>query len=242
MGGVYRHRAMRSSRRPVGCWRRSVGRATHWLVTTLRFYFDYVSPYAYLAWRLLPAVAARHGCGIDPVPVVFGALLGAHGTRGPAEVPAKRRYVIKDVYRKARRAGAPFALPPTHPFNPLLALRASSLSLPEAARRSLIGALYAATWESGEGIEAPGAVARIAAAVGLDGEEIARAAGEPEAKARLRAQTDEAIAAGVFGVPTIACDGELFWGVDALDLLDAYLVNRDPVPAELIARWEALPA
>src|SRR5262245_57916432 len=136
----------------------------------LRIYFDYVSPYAYVAWRLLPAIAARHAQSIEPVPVVFGALLGAHGTKGPAEVPAKRRYLIKDVYRKARRAGLPFTLPPAHPFNPLLALRASSLAMPQDARRRLVDALFAAVWATGEGLEAPGSVARVASSVGLDGE------------------------------------------------------------------------
>lgn len=208
----------------------------------MRFYFDYVSPYAYLAWRQLPAIAARHTQPIEPVPVVFGALLGAHGTKGPAEVAAKRRYILKDVYRKTRLAGVPFTIPPSHPFNPLLALRASSLALPGDARPRLIDALFAAVWETGEGIEAPGAVSRIATSVGLDGDAIERAASEPDTKARLRAQTDEAIAAGVFGVPTVAAFGELFWGVDSLDLLDAFLARREPVPAELVARWEALPA
>jgi len=208
----------------------------------MRVYFDYVSPYAYIAWRQLPAIAARHGQPVEPVPVVFGALLGAHGTKGPAEVVAKRRYILSDVYRKARRAGIPFTLPPAHPFNPLLALRASSLALPEGAQVRLIDALFAAVWETGEGIEAPGAVSRIATSVGLDGEAIERAASAPDVKARLRTQTDEAVAAGVFGVPTVVVEGELFWGVDALDLLDGFLEHRDSVPAELVARWEALPA
>jgi 2-hydroxychromene-2-carboxylate isomerase len=208
----------------------------------MHFYFDYVSPYAYVAWRELSAIAARHTQPIEPVAVVFGALLGAHGTLGPAEVPAKRRYILKDVYRKARRAGVPFTLPPAHPFNPLLALRASSLVLPDGARHRLIDALFAAVWETGEGIDAPGAVSRIAASVGLDGDAIERAASEPDAKARLRAQTDGAVAAGIFGVPTVVVDGELFWGVDALDLLDGFLAHREPVPSELVARWEALPA
>jgi 2-hydroxychromene-2-carboxylate isomerase len=224
----------------------------------MRFYFDFISPYAYLAWRQLPAIAARRAEPIEPVPVVFGAMLGAHGTKGPAEIPAKRRYVLHDVYRKARRAGVPFTLPPAHPFNPLVALRAASIELPGAAsielpgavsldlpadaRHRLIDALFAAVWATGEGLEGPGQVARIADAIGLDGAAIERAAGEPDAKARLRAQTDEAIAAGVFGVPTIAVAGELFWGVDSLDLLDGFLEHRDAVPAELVARWESLPA
>jgi 2-hydroxychromene-2-carboxylate isomerase len=214
----------------------------------MRFYFDFISPYAYLAWHQLPAIAARHGEPLELVPVVFGALLTAHGTKGPAEVAAKRRYVLKDVYRKAQRAGVPLGLPRSHPFNPLVGLRAASLVLPDDARRALVGALFAAVWETGEGIDAPGAVARIAGGLGLDGAAIEEAAGAPDAKARLRAQTDAALAAGVFGVPTMivdsagGLDSELFWGVDSLELLDAYLERRDPIPPELVARWEALPA
>jgi len=207
----------------------------------MRFYFDYVSPYAYLAWRQLPAIAARHAEALEPIPIVFGALLSVHGTKGPAEVAAKRRYLIKDVYRKAQHAGVPFTLPPAHPFNPLLALRATSLQMPATTRHRLIDTIFAAIWETGEGIEAPGAVARAAAAVGLDGAEIERRAGEAETKTALRAQTDQALAEDVFGVPTVSVDGELFWGVETLPALDAFLADRAPVPAELVARWEELP-
>jgi 2-hydroxychromene-2-carboxylate isomerase len=207
----------------------------------MRFYFDYISPYAYLAWRQLPAIAARHGEPIEPVPVLFGAMLTAHGTRGPAEVPAKRRYLITDIYRKAQLAGVPFTLPPAHPFNPLVALRATA-ARPVDDRHRLIDAIYAAIWETGEGIEGEGAVARVATAAGLDGAAIEAAAASADAKARLRADTDAALAAQLFGVPTITVDAEQFWGVDALPALDRYLGHRDPVPAELTARWAALPA
>jgi 2-hydroxychromene-2-carboxylate isomerase len=87
--------------------------------------------------------------------------------------------VLKDVLRKARRAGVPLGLPPSHPFNPLVGLHATSLPLADDARRALTGALFAALWETGEGIEAPGAVARIAGRLGLDGAAIEQTAGEP---------------------------------------------------------------
>lgn len=208
----------------------------------MRFYFDYISPYAYLAWRQLPAIATRHGVAIEPIPVLFGAMLSAHGTKGPAEVPAKRRYLIADVYRKAQLAGIPFTLPPAHPFNPLLALRATSAAMPDADRVRLIDALYTAVWETGAGIEAPGAIARAATADGLDGPALEAAASSADAKAALRAHTDAAIAAGIFGVPSIAVDSELFWGVDSLPALDHFLAHRTPIPADLTARWASLPA
>lgn len=209
-------------------------------VATMRFYFDYVSPYAYVGWHRIQALAARCGRDIEPIPVVFGALLGAHGTKGPAEVPAKRRYLLKDVYRKAHQAGVPFSLPPTHPFNPLLALRVSSIPMAEDTRRRLIDALFAAAWGTGQGVAERESVSRIATALGLDGEALVLEASEPQAKERLRRHTDEAIAAGVFGVPTVLVGGELFWGVDALEGLEAFLDGRDPVPPEIVVRWEAL--
>ncbi len=136
----------------------------------------------------------------------------------------------------------PFELPRAHPFNPLLALRASSLPLPEPARRALVDRLFAAAWGEEGGVEGPAEVARAARAAGLDGDEIVREAGTAEAKARVRRQTDEALAAGAFGVPTMLVAGELFWGVDSLAHLERFLEGRDPVDAAMLARWADLPA
>jgi 2-hydroxychromene-2-carboxylate isomerase len=208
----------------------------------LRFCFDYVSPYAYLAWTQIHALAARHGREVAPVPVVFGALLDAGGQKGPAEIPAKRAYLFKDCVRLAGALGVPFALPPAHPFNPLLALRASSLPMPEPARRALIDRLYAAVWGGGPGVTEPAEVVAAARAAGLDGEQVVRDAGAQETKDLLRRRTEEAVAEGVFGVPATIADGELFWGVDSLPHLERFLDGRDPVTPEMVARWATLPA
>src|SRR4051795_1024240 len=123
---------------------------------TITFYFDFISPYAFIAWTQIHAIAERNGCDVDAVPVLFAGLLDAHGTKGPAEVPAKRVYTFRDAYRKAHRLGLPpIRPPPPPPFNPLLALRAACLPstlLPGDAQRRLIDALYAATWTHGTGI------------------------------------------------------------------------------------------
>ena len=110
----------------------------------IRFYFDYISPNAYLAWSQLPALAKRNGCVIDPVPVLFAGLLEANRQLGPAEVPAKMRWMWKNILRKAAVIGVPLNAPAFHPFNPLLALRVSSLGLDAKQRRALIDALFAA--------------------------------------------------------------------------------------------------
>ncbi len=209
----------------------------------IRFYFDFISPYAYVAWFRAQPLARAAGRALEPVPVLFAGLLRAHGTKGPAEVPAKRGYVFKDAYRKAHKAGlGPLVPPPSHPFNPLVALRAAGLPMDEAARFELVSALYRATWAGGGGIEGEARVAEVATAAGLDGADLVRRAGEPEAKDRLRRATDDAIARGVFGVPTAEVGGELFWGVDGLEAIDDFVSGRDPLPADLAERWADLPS
>lgn len=208
----------------------------------IRFYFDFVSPYAYLAWTQIHALATKHDRDVAPVPVLFAGLLNACGQKGPAEIPAKRVYMFKNVLRLARGLGVPLTPPPSHPFNPLLALRAASLPMPEATRRALIDRLFAATWAGGGGASGSAEVAAAARAAGLDGEQVVRDAGAPEAKERVRRQTDEALAAGAFGVPTMIADGELFWGLDALPHLAEMLDGRDPIEPGELARWVDLQA
>ena len=209
---------------------------------TIRFLFDCISPYAHLAWTQLPALAARHGCDVEPVPVLFAALLNAWGHKGPAEIPPKRTWAFKNVVRSAHRLGVPLVPPPTHPFNPLLALRLMVLPLPEEKRFRLISALFAATWGGGPGVTDPVVVEGLLAAAGLDGAALIAAAGGNAAKECLRQNTEEAIAAGAFGVPTMLIGEELFWGLDAFPDMEDHLSGADPVSPELLARWEGLAA
>ncbi len=210
----------------------------------LVFYFDFISPYAYVAWNAVHAVAARAPLPrrLVAVPILFAALLDANGQKGPAEIPSKRIYTFKDAYRKAHRLHLPpLVPPPSHPFNPLVALRVASLpslDADEDAQRRLIDALFAAAWRDGKSIETKADVATAASAAGFDGEALV---GEAEtAKERLKARTAEALARGVFGVPTLIVDGEIFWGVDSLDLAEARLRGEDPVPNDIA--WAERPA
>jgi 2-hydroxychromene-2-carboxylate isomerase len=207
------------------------------VIQPLLFYFDSVSPYAFIAWTQVHAIAERHHRTVEAVPVLFAGLLDAHGTKGPAEIPAKRAYLFRDAYRKAHRLGLPeLRLPPTHPFNPLLALRVATCGLPASAdataRRRLIDALYDATWVRGTGVETPEAVSAAAQRAGLDGDTLVLAAQDPACKTRLRTATDEAVARGVFGVPSMVVDGEVFWGVDSLEHVETFLRGEDPVPQD----------
>jgi 2-hydroxychromene-2-carboxylate isomerase len=207
-------------------------------VATIRFYFDYVSHNAYLAWTQLPALAERHGAVVDPVPVLFAGLLDAHGTLGPAEIPAKTAWMNKNVLRKAAQLGVPLQPPAFHPFNPLLALRVSSLPLEAAARQRLIDGLFAAVWARSRHVEDRTVVEAVARDARLDGVALLEAALQPENKARVRQQTDDAIAAGVFGVPSLMVDGELFWGFDDLRFVELRLAGRDPLDRREAERWQ----
>ncbi len=198
---------------------------------SLRFYFDFISPYAYVAWTQIHGLAARHGRAVEPVPVLFAALLDANGQKGPAEIPRKRIYVFKDTLRIAHALGVPFAAPPSHPFNPLLALRIASTDLDPASRRQVIDTLFGATWGGGPGVADVGTVARLLEDAGLDGARLTAVAQTDAVKARVRAQTDDALAAGAFGVPSILADGELFWGLDSFPHVERRLEGKDPLDA-----------
>jgi 2-hydroxychromene-2-carboxylate isomerase len=182
----------------------------------ITFYFDYVSPFAFLASRRVEAIAARLGRGVEPVPVLFAGLLNHFGHVGPAEIEPKRRWAFKQALRRAARHGIGLAVPPHHPFNPLLPLRLTHV-VPSPQRWQVVHALFAATWEAGRGVEQGGDVRAALAGVGVDTDALLEQAEAPGAKQALRRATDEAAALGVFGVPTCVVDGELYWGDDSLE-------------------------
>jgi 2-hydroxychromene-2-carboxylate isomerase len=204
---------------------------------SLRFYFDYISHNAYLSWTQIHALAKRHGLAVEPVPVLFAGLLNATGQLGPAEVPAKTRWMIRNLLRKAAELGLPFEPPASHPFPPLLPLRVSSLPMSDETRRRLVGALFHATWALSVDVSGPQEVARIATSVGLDGAAAVRDAATDEAKQRLRHQTEAAIAAGVFGVPSVIVGGELFFGYDDHVWLERFLRGEDPLDRGAVERF-----
>jgi len=206
----------------------------------LQFHFDFVSPYAYLAWKQIHAIAAETNTHVVAIPTLFAALLDASGNLGPAEIPSKREYIYRDTLRTARVLGIPFRPPPSHPFNPLVALRVCSLAMDDTTRRRAIDALYEAAWADGSGIETPEKVTAALDRAGLPGARLVTEASSPEAKATLRRNTDEAIAAGVFGVPTMRVGGDLFWGCDSLGHLSRRLRGEDPITEADLDEWRRI--
>ncbi|MGH8192646.1 MAG: 2-hydroxychromene-2-carboxylate isomerase [Rhodanobacteraceae bacterium] len=184
--------------------------------TTVEFYFDPISPYAWLASEQLDSIAEAGG-QIVCRPILFAALLNACGTTGPAEVPVKRAYAFRDVMRQAKRLGLPFRGPPAHPFNPLAALRTICAVEDRAQRLKLTRHLLAAIWREGVDVSDADALREVLQNGGFDAVNLIVAATAGEVKQRLRSATQEAIDLGIFGVPTFRLRGELFWGADRVD-------------------------
>lgn len=175
------------------------------------WYFDFVSPFAYLQSEQLASLAPR--ISIRYRPVLFAGLLGANGQKGPAEIAAKRTFTYRFCLWQAKRQGVPLKFPPEHPFNPLPLLRLAIAcdSTPEA-----VHGIFRFVWRDGHLPDLPIEWAELAAALGVP-DATARIA-QPSVKDELRRNTDEAIARGVFGVPTLALGDELFWGADATQM------------------------
>jgi 2-hydroxychromene-2-carboxylate isomerase len=199
-----------------------------------RWYFDFISPFSYLHLQMFDRIAVP--LEIEPVPVLFAGLLKSAGSKGPAEIPAKRVQTYRYCTWLARQEGIPFRFPPRHPFNPLFALR---LAIARGASFETIGDIFDAIWREGRDPEEPETQAILAERVRLP--DAAQAVASPEVKAKLQENTARAAAMGLYGVPTFEIEGELFWGCDSLGLMNAFL--RDPRYFEEpeMARVSALP-
>ncbi|MDE0718202.1 MAG: 2-hydroxychromene-2-carboxylate isomerase [Rhodospirillaceae bacterium] len=197
------------------------------------WYFDYISPYAYLQSQRLGEFAGI--AEIRPVPVLFAGLLNATGNLGPAEIPAKRLWTYRFCQFTAGRLGVPFRMPPAHPFNPLRILR---LSIALGGDLAAIDTIFRFVWAEGRDpvVDWPA----LTAALGVADAEtlIAREA----VKTALRENTEKAVAAGVYGVPTLMIDGQAFWGVDGTDFAHAYLADPAILDSGAMKRLETLPA
>eukprot|EP00123_Amoebidium_parasiticum_P017679 comp23942_c5_seq2/m.42327 comp23942_c5_seq2/g.42327 ORF comp23942_c5_seq2/g.42327 comp23942_c5_seq2/m.42327 type:complete len:271 (-) comp23942_c5_seq2:100-912(-) len=189
----------------------------------LRFFFDPVSPYAYLASTQLKAICQRTGAKLTTHPILFAGVLNHHGQLGGAEIPSKRRNTFTDGLRQARKLNVPFVGPPKHPFNPLLALRMCTASIDGEIRNELSLAVLRTCWAEGKDITNPEVLLRLADDVGADGPGLVRIAGTDEVKQKLNANTQQAISLGVFGVPTFMVRGNLFWGCDRLGFVEECL-------------------
>jgi len=196
------------------------------------WYFDFISPYSYFGLFELERFGAD--VRIDYRPVLFAGLLNHWGQRGPAEIPGKRAWTYRWCTWYAAQRGIPFKLPQAHPFNPLGYLR---LAIAANCEPAAIRRIFERLWTTGADPADPRVLEELAASLGIAREQLA----EPRVKESLRTNTDAAIKDGVFGVPTLVIDGEVFWGADATDFALAYLKDRSVLDNEEMRRVSALP-
>jgi 2-hydroxychromene-2-carboxylate isomerase len=193
------------------------------------WYFDFVSPFAYICLHRLKELPAD--LAIEYKPVLFAGILNHWGQKGPAELPTKRRYTYRWSHWWARSLGLPLRYPAAHPFNPLHHLRLAIAcgSTPEAIRT-----IFDEIWTTGADAADAGRFAALSKKLGIV--EVGQAA-----KDQLRNNTDQAVTRGVFGVPTFEVDGELFWGADSIEFLQAFLKEPAVVRNEEMRRLDGLP-
>jgi 2-hydroxychromene-2-carboxylate isomerase len=190
-------------------------------MTPLVFWFDPVSPFAYLAFEQLPQALEGASYSVDYRPVLFAGLLKHWGHKGPAEIEPKREWTYRHVQWLGAHHGIELQMPAVHPFNPLALLRLALACAPQRLNRATVEAIFRHVWRGGADANDPARLAALAAHLAP-----ARDPACAEVKDELRAATDEAIARGIFGVPTIELDGRRYWGFDALPMVREALLQR----------------
>jgi 2-hydroxychromene-2-carboxylate isomerase len=204
----------------------------HSAMSRVTWYFDFVSPFSYLCLARLGELP--RDVEVEFRPVLFAGLLQHFGQKGPAEIDAKRRWTYRWCQWSADQVGLPFRFPATHPFNPLRHLR---LAIAARCEPAAVMRIFEALWTTGGEPADAQRFDELRGALGVDPARLA----EPEVKKALRQSTEQAAAAGVFGVPTFVAAGELFWGVDSVDFLNAFLADASLLESAEMQRLAALP-
>jgi 2-hydroxychromene-2-carboxylate isomerase len=185
----------------------------------ITFYLDFLSPFAYLAFEKLPQVLQGLSYAVDYRPVLFAGLLKHHGQLGPAEIAPKREWTYRQVLWHAHTNGIPFQMPEKHPFNPLPLLRlAIACGEQGLANRYVCETIFRHAWRGGADAGDPKRLEALTQSLSPKRDPMSDAV-----KGELKANTDDAIARRLFGVPTYEVDDKLFWGFDALPILRAWL-------------------
>jgi len=184
------------------------------------WYFDFISPFAYLQFQALERLPTEVELTLRPV--LFAALLNHWGHKGPAEIPAKRRFIYRFVQWCAERDGVPMKFPPVHPFNPIKALR---LAIAAGNGVVPVRTIFRYIWCEGKSIDDAADWSELCQRLGIRNPEMR--INELKVKEELKHNGERALAAGVFGVPSFIVDSELFWGADSTDMIQDYL--RDPL-------------
>jgi 2-hydroxychromene-2-carboxylate isomerase len=196
--------------------------------------YDVISPFSYLSFPRIAQLS--RDVSVEPKPVLLAGLLDHFGQLGPAEIAPKRRFTYRFALWRARQLGLPMRFPPAHPFNPLPALR---LILAAGNDLRAAGIVLEAVFRDGRDVSAPEVIADLARQLAVADPQAA--VSDPAVKARLRANTEWAIARGIFGVPMLVIGEELFWGQDGLEMGLDYLSHPEAFADPMMRGADSLP-
>ena len=200
------------------------------MARTAEFFFDFGSPTSYLAWTQLPRLAADCGAQLVWRPMLLGGVFKATGNVSPVTVPAKGRWMNQDMARWAQRYGVSLAMNPHFPINTLTLMRgATGLQMRQPADfERYVDTVYRAMWETPCNMGDPVVLAQVLQRDGFDVEGLLALVNDAEVKARLVATTEEAVARGVFGAPTMFVGERMFFGQDRLEFVREALLEAKP--------------
>ena len=188
---------------------------------TIEFFFDFGSPTAYLAHTQLPAIAERSGAELVYRPMLLGGVFQATGNTTPAAIPAKGKYLGRDIARCAKRYGEPYSANPHFPVKTLNVMRGAVAAQQDGELKAYMEAVYRAVWVDQKNTTDPDVFAEVLTTAGLDAGKFAERIQDPAIKDVLKSNTQEAVERGVFGAPTMFVGDEMFFGQDRLDYVEA---------------------
>jgi 2-hydroxychromene-2-carboxylate isomerase len=195
------------------------------MTKSVEFFYDYASPFSYLADCRLPAIAARRGAEIVYRPAILGVLIVESGNQPPPTVPAKMKYMNADMRRWATKLDVPFVPNPAFPVRSITLMRAALIAQDTRVFPRFHAAMWRAMWNDAANLADPAVLTDVLTRAGLDAETIMRGTQDDRVKARLKANCDEALARGAFGLPTFFVGDEMFFGNDRLDFVDDALAR-----------------
>jgi len=198
------------------------------MTRTLEFYFDYGSPYSYLADTQVEAIAQRTGATLARKPMLLGGVFKSTGNHSPAEMPQKSAWSGFDMPLWARHYGVPFQRNPFFPINTLALMRGAAAAQIDGSFERYHPAIFKAMWIDGRNLNDIKEIAAVLVGAGLDPQKFGNRIQEQDVKDRLKATTDEAVARGVFGAPTSFVDGKMFFGNDRLPFVELALKGALP--------------
>lgn len=191
---------------------------------TVEFLFDFGSPTSYLAYKRLPTIAGRHGARVQYTPILLGGVFKATGNTSPATIPAKARYMNLDLARFAKRYGVVLNFNTHFPVNTLPLMRGAVAYQPTNHFDMYVNAMFDAMWAHPRNLNDQAEIAHVLNDIGVEPDDFLARIERPDVKEKLKANTEGAVARGVFGAPTFFVNGEMFFGQDRLDFVEEMLL------------------